>query len=69
MADTKTEYEIRISCDDEHGLEFAAWLNELGHDAYVGNDTGNHVDGVWCNSCEDAAGIINGLWDDFCRQQ
>lgn len=35
------KYKIVIACDCEEGEEFADWLRQQGHEASVGNDTGN----------------------------
>lgn len=64
-------YTIEIafdSCGTEEGAhEFAAWLNEKGHTAKIGNSTGSYVDGRWTCSDEEAREIMNSLWDEFCN--
>ena len=63
-------YAIEIAFDacgtEEAAQEFAAWLNEKGHDAKVGNSTGSYVDGRSTSNDEEAREIMNNLWDEFC---
>lgn len=61
-----TTHKIQLACDHTEGEQFAQWLNERGHDAIVGNDTGNHVDGVWTSTDPDSSDILRGLWDEYC---
>lgn len=64
-------YKIEIAfdiCGTEEGAhEFAAWLNEKGHDAKVGNSTGSYVDGRWTHIDQEASEIMNLLWYEFCN--
>ena len=53
---------IIIACDQHEGEEFAAWLNDRGHTAIIGTDTGTWVDG------ERNSPISDELWDDYCDQ-
>jgi hypothetical protein len=54
-----TNYTIVLSVDHHEGEKFAAWLNERGHNASVGRDTGNHIDA-------DHDNILTALWNEYC---
>ena len=60
-------YKIILSCDQHEGEEFAAWLNERGHYATIGNSTGSYVDGAWTSSDESASDALRRLWDEYCN--
>lgn len=60
-----TRYEITLAVDHHEGDEFVAWLNERGHIASVGNDTGNHLSGADEN--EDPREILRALWEQYCE--
>ncbi len=59
---------IEIAHDTPQAKQFLSWLRDQGHDASIGNSTGNYIDGEWTSSDEDANRIMNDLWEDFCRQ-
>lgn len=60
-------YEIIIAVDTPEVEEFAAWLEDQGHSAKVGDGTGDYIDGVWTSSDAEANEIMNRLWDDYCK--
>jgi len=60
------KYEIEISSDHEDGKNFVDWLTDQGHNAEIGNTTGNFIDGVWTNTDEKANQILNQLWKEYC---
>ena len=60
-------YQIEIASDTIEAEEFCYYLNKNGHDAIIGNTTGNYVDGNCTNSDIDANEIMNGLWSDYCN--
>lgn len=62
------QYTITIACDHHEGDEFCNWLNEQGHDATIGNDTGNWIDGINTDYDILANEIINDLWVEYCNQ-
>lgn len=61
-------YKLEISNDTPEAEQFCAWLNAQGHDARVGNSTGNYVDGEWTSSSAEANSVMNALWDAYCNQ-
>lgn len=64
---TTQTHNIEIAVDATEAHEFAAWLNEQGHDAQVGNSTGSYIDGQWTQADQEASNILNALWDSFCN--
>ncbi len=60
-------HNIEISIDNDEGQQFADWLNSQGHDAKVGNSTGDYIDGVWTSHDNDANEIMNALWSRYCN--
>jgi hypothetical protein len=63
----RDSYKIEIAVDTTEADEFCAWLNEQGHDATVGDSTGNYIDGVWTSSDEQANTILGDLWAEYCN--
>ena len=61
-------YDVEISCDNDEGEEFAAWLISQGHTAEVGRSTGSYIDGVWTSHDHEASDIMRSLWDSYCDQ-
>lgn len=59
-------YEIILSTDTPDGARFAGWLRAHGHDARVGDDTGDHIDGVWTSCSAGMSTIMRELWEEFC---
>lgn len=60
---------IEIAVDNIEAKAFSAWLREQGHEATVGNSTGNYVDGVWTSADENANDIFSELWDSYCTDE
>jgi hypothetical protein len=58
---------IEIAVDTIEADEFCEWLNLHGHQAIIGNSTGNYIDGIWTSVNEDANEKMRDLWDDFCN--
>jgi hypothetical protein len=67
-----TMSKIEIAVDTPESEQFCAWLNAQGHDARVGNSTGNYIDGVLCHGRQDDDGeagtAMNSLWTAYCDQ-
>lgn len=57
---------VVLACDSTEGEPFAAWLRAQGHAASVGRDTGNHVDGVWTSTDEEASAWLTAAWGAYC---
>lgn len=64
---TIQSYKIEIASDTTESNEFLAWLIEAGHDASIGNSTGNYVDGIWTSTDENANKIMRDLWESYCN--
>ena len=64
---TMTKHNVTVSSDSEEGAEFVAWLNAAGHDAELGNSTGNYVDGLWTLKDIGACETMRTLWTDYCN--
>lgn len=62
------KHKIVISCDTPDAEQFCDYLNALGHDAEIGDSTGNYVDGTWTSADETANAIMRQMWVDFCDQ-
>ncbi len=58
---------IEIAVDHHEADEFASFLNGEGHDAHVGESTGNFIDGVCTSHDVDASDELNKLWDWYCN--
>ena len=58
---------FEIACDAPEAAEFAAWLNDRGHEAVVGRTTGNYVDGDCTSHDDDARGVMNLMWEMYCN--
>ena len=62
-----TTYRLEVACNTLQGAEFVQWLNEKGHDAKLGNSTGDYVNGEITSNQEAPAGeIMRSLWTEFC---
>jgi len=59
--------DVTVSSDTEEGAEFVEWLNAAGHDAKLGNSTGNYVDGFWTERDIGACETMRTLWTDYCN--
>ncbi len=59
---------IEIGFDTEDAAEFAEWLCQRGHGAFVGTSTGTFVDGIHTATDEAANELIQDLWSAFCAQ-
>lgn len=61
---------IEIAVDTLEAKQFCEWLKDQGHEARVGNSTGNFIDDVLCHGRNDddgAAGeTMNALWGAYC---
>jgi len=62
----KDKFNITIDCGLDEGSEYAAWLNEQGHSATVGNSTGSSVNGRPTGPNPWAREISNSLWSMYC---
>jgi hypothetical protein len=60
-------YKIIVAFDTPNATEFTDWLKEQGHDAIVGDSTGNFIDYKWTSQNDDANEIMVRLWEDFCN--
>lgn len=63
----KTTYTFDIACDHHEAADFAAWLNKQGHDATVGDSTGNYVDGSCTDHDPGADEVMACAWNDYCQ--
>lgn len=61
------KYEIELAWDGVEAEEFAAWLRDKGHDAWLGRSTAAYLDGRWTSYDEEASDIIGQLWDEYCE--
>lgn len=61
------KYKIRVAVDTEEGRQFVDWLNGQGHEAVLGTDTGDHVNGVWTSTDISAQAIMTALWIKYCN--
>jgi len=60
-----TRHKIEISVDSEYSQEFADWLNEKGHIAFVGRTTENFINGVCTADDNHVNEIMRELWEEF----
>ena len=60
-----TRHKIEIAVDSEYSQEFADWLNEKGHVAFVGRTTENFINGVCIADDNHANVILMQLWEEF----
>ena len=58
---------IIISRDNDEGEQFAAWLQQQGHTASVGNSTGNYINGALTSSDAEANETMRMLWNSYCN--
>lgn len=58
---------IIISSDNDDGEQFAAWLQQQGHTASVGNSTGNYINGALTSSDAEANETMGMLWNSYCN--
>jgi hypothetical protein len=65
MMKEDTRHKIEIAVDSEYSQEFADWLNEKGHVAYVGRTTENFINGVCIADDNHANVILMQLWEEF----
>ena len=63
----RKKYSIEVGMDIEEGAGFVAWLRKQGHDARLGNTTGNFIDGTHTSDVE-AGEIMRQLWEEYCNQ-
>ena len=61
-----TSLNIIIGSDNDEADKFAAWLNQQGHSATIGNSTGNYVNGACTSSDCGANETMRSLWDAYC---
>jgi hypothetical protein len=65
MMKEDTRHKIEIAVDSPYSQEFADWLNEKGHVAFVGRTTENFINGV-CTADDDHANkIMRQLREEF----
>ena len=62
-----TNHAIIIACDTPQATEFCDYLVRQGHDACIGVDTGDYVDGAWTSVNDDAREIMARLWAAYCN--
>lgn len=60
-----TRHKVEISVDSEYSQEFADWLNEKGHIAFVGRTTENFINGVCIADGILESDIMRDLWEEF----
>jgi hypothetical protein len=58
---------VVIACDATEAHEFAEYLNDIGHCAFVGNDTGNLIDGYPTSNYVSANLTMQSLWNAYCE--
>jgi len=59
---------IEVSRYSYQSAPFVDWLNDHGHDASLGNTTGNYIDGVSTSHDWSANDIMTVLWESYCDQ-
>jgi hypothetical protein len=63
---------IELAVATPEAEQFRDWLIAQGHDACVGNSTGNYIDGVLCGGRNDddgeARAVLGALWEQYCNQ-
>lgn len=62
----RNTHEIEIAIDTPEADAFAAYLNNLGHDARIGRSTGDYVDGECTSWSIEASEIMRALWQAYC---
>jgi len=60
-----TRHKIEIAVDSPYSQEFADWLNQKGHVAFVGRTTENYMNGVCIADDSNAKRIVLQLWEEF----
>ncbi len=60
-----TRHKIEIAVDSPYSQEFADWLNQKGHVAFVGRTTENYMNGVCIADDNNAKRIVLQLWEEF----
>ena len=60
-----TRHKIEIAVDAQYSQEFADWLNEKGHVAFVGRTTENYINGASTADDNHANKIMRELWEEF----
>lgn len=63
----KETYRIELAYDTHEAEEFAGWLREQGHDAFIGDSTGTFIDNYHTDSARKYNTILRNLWDEYCR--
>lgn len=59
--------EIELACDIVEVEDYAKWLREQGHDAWVGNTTGTYINGTLVSCANDELrDVSDSLWDAYC---
>jgi len=71
------KYRIEIAVDTNEAEAFCAWLNEQGHDAWIGRSTGSYIhsecppfyieEGINSEPPYSEEDIIGELWTAFCN--
>jgi hypothetical protein len=70
------KYRIEIAFDTNEVEAFCAWLNEQGHDAWIGKSTGSYIDGDWTSHYTEeginsehpySEEIMRELWEGYCN--
>ncbi len=60
-----TRHKIEIAVDSPYSQEFADWLNEKGHVAFVGRTTENFINGASTADDNHASKIVRQLREEF----
>jgi hypothetical protein len=67
MTNDTQQHTIEIAYNAHEAAEFVAWLNNQGHNATVGNDTGSYINGVETGNDEETNEMMTSLWDEYCN--
>ena len=61
-------HDIIIAVESTEAAEFVRWLNEQGHNASIGTDTGNWIDGQNADNDPALSDKVNALWESYCNR-
>lgn len=65
MMKDDTRHRIEIAVDSNYSQEFADWLNEKGHIAFVGRTTEHFINGVCVADDNNASELLQQWWEEF----
>lgn len=60
---------IKLPGSEKHTVDFAQWLNSLGHTATLNSPNGTYINNRWVVSDDWANEVMNDLWFDFESQK